>query len=431
MPLWIALRTTSPESEQAMAALRSVASTVTSEVFLPAPDTLLLNVHASVALFGSVRSLRWHLRQSIVPFKPVVMASLACTAMAAWLLVQGPPVGIRRWGFAWSPRRLQQQLTRWPVAWLPAARPYQSWLEGIGCRQLAQLLALPRDQLAQRTHPRLIQALDQVVGRAPFLAQPHTLPDAFFERIELVWRAQTIDRLFHPLQRLIKVFAQWLNARQLAVSRFECRLQHHDRNRAHRPTTVMIGLSQPGWDSSLLWSLLAARLHSMTLPAVVTAIVLASHSLCQRPKSTGVLFESPATLAAHSQRTLDRLRARLGPDAVRQAQPQADWRPEHANQWPSAPLARSLSWQPPPTDPHRPAWLLEAPRALPVRQEQPWLQGPLRLQQGPYRVETGWWDDAPASRDYFIATDTQARRYWIYREQGHVSARWYLHGLFG
>ena len=50
------------------------------------------------------------------------------------------------------------------------------------------------------------------------------------------------------------------------------------------------------------------------------------------------------------------------------------------------------------------------------------------------RIESGWWDGALASRDYYIAERSDGVRYWVYCVYlGHgadVTAHWYLHGLF-
>ena len=54
----------------------------------------------------------------------------------------------------------------------------------------------------------------------------------------------------------------------------------------------------------------------------------------------------------------------------------------------------------------------------------------LRLMRGPERIESGWWDPALTVRDYFVAEDAAAARYWIYRERDAEHARWFLHGLY-
>jgi protein ImuB len=87
---------------------------------------------------------------------------------------------------------------------------------------------------------------------------------------------------------------------------------------------------------------------------------------------------------------------------------------------------------------------------LAVRGERPLYQGALQFLAGPYRIESGWWDDraqanehaAHAARDYFVVASERAGVLWIFRERmslgdashshtGDASFGWYLHGVFG
>ncbi|MCD0506260.1 hypothetical protein LPZ50_25070, partial [Bordetella petrii] len=84
-----------------------------------------------------------------------------------------------------------------------------------------------------------------------------------------------------------------------------------------------------------------------------------------------------------------------------------------------------------PTALDRPFWLLDPPVPLRVIQHRPAYAGQaLRLVRGPERIESGWWDAALTVRDYFVAEDAAAARYWIYRERDTEHARWFLHGRY-
>jgi protein ImuB len=96
--------------------------------------------------------------------------------------------------------------------------------------------------------------------------------------------------------------------------------------------------------------------------------------------------------------------------------------------------AKSLSAATPALPGPRPAWLLPEPRPLDVRADRPIYEAlPLRLIAGPERIESGWWDDATATRDYFIAENAAGHLVWIYRERLIQPDRpaWFLQGLFG
>jgi protein ImuB len=99
-----------------------------------------------------------------------------------------------------------------------------------------------------------------------------------------------------------------------------------------------------------------------------------------------------------------------------------------------------LAWQPllqtvnrpaekPGASAPRPLWLLPQPRRLRARDDQPYFQGRLRLQAGPERIETGWWDGRDVRRDYFHASNPAGLRLWVFRDLR--SRDWYLQGLFG
>ena len=78
----------------------------------------------------------------------------------------------------------------------------------------------------------------------------------------------------------------------------------------------------------------------------------------------------------------------------------------------------------------RPFWLLSQPRYLAPREGRPWLDGPLTLQSGPERIETGWWDGSDVARDYYRARSRNGLCLWIFRER-RGNREWFLHGVFG
>jgi protein ImuB len=135
---------------------------------------------------------------------------------------------------------------------------------------------------------------------------------------------------------------------------------------------------------------------------------------------------------------VERLQARLGRERVLRIQPVPDHRPECGTQLlplDAAEAARSLKggnagWASASAVPQsvprqglaaaftRPFWLYHPPMPLPRRQALPWLDGrPLVVLAGPERIETGWWDDAPVARDYFIAQAQDGSLVWVYRSR--------------
>jgi protein ImuB len=152
----------------------------------------------------------------------------------------------------------------------------------------------------------------------------------------------------------------------------------------------------------------------MALAHPVEAIQLEAENFVPLPGRSGGMFGDAAAEAEGWARLLERLRVRLGGDAVCGLATQPDHRPEHA--WRRV---EPGEWDPREFRPPgaRPLWLLE-----PGKLDE---NAFVRL-AGPERIESGWWDGDEAKRDYFVAQLTDASLAWIYCEDGE----WYLHGLF-
>src|SRR5690606_12637339 len=106
----------------------------------------------------------------------------------------------------------------------------------------------------------------------------------------------------------------------------------------------------------------------------------------------------------------ERLRARLGDEAVHGLVAHDDHRPEQA--WRRVPLPVS-DRVPMPTSP-RPTWLLSRP--LPLRGHH------LDIESGPERVESGWWDGGDVRRDYYLVATGEGQRAWAFRPAGDADA---------
>jgi protein ImuB len=65
-------------------------------------------------------------------------------------------------------------------------------------------------------------------------------------------------------------------------------------------------------------------------------------------------------------------------------------------------------------------WLLAEPQALKSGEngKVPLYEGALTLEEGPERIESGWWDGKDVARDYYVARNPVGVRLWVYRERG-------------
>ncbi|CAN7262791.1 Y-family DNA polymerase [Massilia sp. LjRoot122] len=428
----------------------------TPQVALAEEATLLLDIGASLRLFGGIRALCARVRASLRALGFTASLSCAPTARGAWLLARAGAAFAggdgrnrgRPSGRSLRMASLERRLERLPVALLPPARPYMSWFEGIGCERLGELRRLPRPGLQRRCGRELLDMLDAAYGLCPELFEWVAPPDSFRARLELFDRIEQADLLLAGAHHLVLQLVGWLCARQLAVERITLLMEHERGRVAMPPTALEIVLAEPAWRDEHLVRLLKERLARQELPAPVIGLGLEARQVRAMAPPTESLFPEPGGSEEDRMRMLELLVARLGADNVLQALPQADYRPEVANEW--VPVqeregaARSASRKAALCDARlppdvaslpRPSWLLAKPIALLMRNHRPFYGSPLKVASTPERIEAGWWSETQ-TRDYFIAEGQDHTLYWIYRERivgagEDAEPRWYLHGLFG
>lgn len=457
---WIALQ---PRSEDSPAALPLPQDAATALgwwalQFTPRVAVLgavvVLEVSASERLFGGRAFLLARLLQDVQVLMPVQSAQ-APTALLALAYLQvdtaaGYPV----------PDQL-------PLATLAEARAHLPTLERIGCRCWGDLRALPRGGVVRRFGTALLDALDRACGLKPEVYPWLTLPEVFDLSLELAAQVEAAPALLFAARRMLAQLQLWLQARQRGVLALELGWQMDARRNTASQGQLVVRTATPTRDMGHLQRLLGEHLERTTLPAPVLALRLRSLETAPLHAASASLLPDELRRGDSLPHLLERLSARLGPEQVLQAVPQADHRPECMQRWEPAaagrPEARAASGgrpagatagkrrapaadAAPPCAELCPTWLLATPLRLAVHQDRPIYQGPLTLLVGPQRLETGWWGTgapAPAAvtlRDYFLARSEQAGVLWIYRERllagqpeatPFAAGHWYLHGLYG
>jgi len=397
-------------------------------------STLLLDIGASLRLFGGIRRLCERVRRDLRVLGFTASLSCAPTARGAWLLARAGA------GRSLKMDRLHQRLNALPCLLLPPTRPFATWLDGIGCHTIGELRRLPRPGLQRRCGRALLDMVDSAFGMNPELFEWIEPPTTFAAKLELFDRIENAELLLSGAQRLIVQMTGWLCARQLGAEQVTLFLEHERGKTARPPTPVEISLSEPTWQGEHLVRLLRERLSKLVLDAPVIGIALEAVKVHPITPPSEDLFPEPGGGAEDQAKMLEVLVARLGANNVLQAAPRADYRPEEANNWVSIEEkvregVRAAQMPPDGQDLLRPSWLLAKPIPLLMRDHRPWYTSPLRMVSGPERVEAGWWDSGQV-RDYFIAEGEDHVLYWLYLERiigedGVAEPKWFLHGLFG
>jgi protein ImuB len=433
--LWYAVVFPDPFDEEQAAVLQRLclhAQQFTSFVSIEPPNALLLEIKGSLKLLGPLERLHasidacWH-RLAL----PAHSATAPSTLAALWLARGGQPVQIE------DLSALASHMAKLPIACTAWDADHLRTLRSMGVTRVGELLRLPRAGLARRLGTDAVRDLDIALVRQPAPRRAFVPRERFRERCDFETEIENVAYLEKALEPLIVRCAQFLRERQAGVQALRLKLRH----RAGPATRVHLGLASITSERRRLMDVLTQKLARLELEAPVRGMELISGSL--QPLSAGSLdaFAGLAGTGAGRGRDsvpqlVERLRARLGEDAVYgvisfpEHRPEAAWRRVHDLRFASRGNQTADHGA---TDHEmpRPVWLLDEPALLP-EQEVQLHQGGLILEQGPERIESGWWDGRGVARDYYVAhrgaRPSHGAKLWIFQER--QSKRWFLHGMF-
>jgi protein ImuB len=280
-------------------------------------------------------------------------------------------------------------------------------LAAAGITTFGAAFALPRAALARRAGTDFVDLLDRIRGRAPDVRPLVVPPPRYTGKLDLPAPVANVEALAFAVNRLVFELAGWLTGRRLGVSAMSLTLAHERYvgvATGVRSTCVRFSLAAPAREPAHLVSVLRERLARVVLPAPVERITLASEAIA--PLASHNLGLLAGDNDAATVPLLDRLRSRLGDDAVTLVAPHAEHRPERASRelkikTESAAPHRQRHRMPrrrttaktvsedaaAPSFACRPIWLLGMAEPIGHRLEaQPWV-----LRDGPERIESGWW----------------------------------------
>lgn len=386
-------------------------------VTLVPPRELLLEVAASLRLFGGLESLLDKVLDGLSGLGYAPRVAWAPTPLGASVIARsGEFRGVS------SVQELALQVRGLGVTHLGLTQERLDALRGMGVQDVGELMRLPRDGLARRLGPDLPILLDRLLGHSPDPRATYRARPRFISRLSLPAEVAHTGGLLFPARRQLNELCGALRARAGGVERLSWKLYHP----GQPATRVELGLTLPSRDPDHLLSLFSQRIERLSLPGPVQEIALHVADVRPLEAQSGELFGKSAEQGEKAAALLERLRARLGEESVQGLWPVDDHRPERA--WrPCAPGDSNAGV--PCVLGRRPLWLLTQPRPLAVEDELPVLDGLLTLESGAERIESGWWDGCDVARDYFVARDPRGERLWVFREL-RGRQRWFVHGIF-
>jgi protein ImuB len=377
------------------------ASVDTAEV-----SSIWLEIAASFTLFGGREALLRSIEHGLLELGYSYRLGIAHTLEGAAVLARA-----ERRVVASSAETLRRHLDSLPVAQLALPVTMIFELKRAGLRTVGELIELPRDALARRFGPQVSDYFARLLGEAPDARVAFQLPKKYRARFELGAEVESTESLLFPLRRMLGEFAGYLRAIDSAIQRFTLVLK--DRQGV---TRIAIGLSAPGRDAERLFALTRERLERVQLERPVIELGLRADRFTEPAVRQNDFFTSVSQDSEEFQQVLDKLAARLGPEAVQGFALVADHRPEKAWTYTEPGTKGPRDEWPAP----RPLWLLPEPRRI---------ASPLMVCDGPERIEGGWWSGVDVERDYYYSCTESGTWLWVFRDR--LDGEWYVQGICG
>lgn len=370
--------------------------------------TLWLEIGASLKLFGGFRKLIEALEQELAELQYTYRLGVGPTLEGAALLARA---GIRI--ATTSVEALRERVRNLPIQQLPLALQYCRQLHTAGVRTIGLFLELPRDAIAKRFGPEVVDLLDRLVGRAADPRKAFILPPRYDAHFDFDFELRNTEALLFPTKRMIGELVGFLRAQDVSVQSFHFLFEHREQPATH----VRIGLSIPDRSSEKFLALIREQLERIELPAPTIGLRLIADQFSAPTTQQSDLFSQSLQHGEEFAHTVDRIAARLGETSVYGLKLVADHRPEKC--WSTAAITekrRSVEF------PERPLWLLPEPKPLQ-------LSTVPQITTGPERIESGWWDSSDVQRDYYIVHTSTGADLWVYRDLAK-DGEWYLHGFW-
>jgi protein ImuB len=397
------------------------------------PDALWLDIQGIGPLFGGEDRLAEDLARELTERGLFPRIGSAGTIGSAWAMTFGTePVAIV------PPGKQREALGPLPISALRLTEEPLARLEQLGIGTIGQACELPRQGLRARFGEELLVRLDQVLGAAEEVIEPHQPPPEFEAHWVLEHPTQRREEIEFILGELSGQLAEQLRQRQRGALQLAVRLDVAGAG----PVLCNVGLYRPAASRRHLLDLVTLQIQRLSLAEAVGRISLAATLTSPLQASQRLLFADEPRQASALALLVDRLSSRLGPQRVLQLRLRRDAVPERAVELvpyvtntarkpaPAAPQGGSLSYRPlvllsPPVEVAATAIMPDGP---PLRFQYERAMHVVARHWGPERIEAGWWRAGGVRRDYYRVETTSGARYWLFRElkQGH----WFLHGVF-
>lgn len=377
----------------------------TSDISLFKPQGILLRIHNMLRFYQGLSNYWQVISKALTATHTTWQYATGSTPLGAKILAES---GLNR--ITDNHAAMRDSVLKLPLERTELSNKTIDHLKRVGMKNIADLAVMPLADLAKRFDIQLVTYVGRLLGELHHGIHFYHPEKSFNRRLELLYEIDNTDTLLPPARQLLEALETFLQLREQVTEQLTLSL--HQKEQA----TLDVDISSAAGESrAARWlELLQLKLESVTLAAPVFALSLTTGKTHLKTPESQDFFCGKKSRFSHAQ-LMTMLQAKLGESAVQRIIINDDFRPEQINQYATVkePLtAPDLLFS------NRPVFFLSP--AQPLKEK-------VRLIRGPERICSGWWDDKPVMRDYFIACTTTKRWYWVYRT---AQQQWYLHGVF-
>ena len=403
---------------------------LSSQVSMPSECAILLEIGASIRLFGSV---------DVLVQKAIELSSTA--GLQAVGGVASTPQAALAFSYSNKNKLSDIHLTRSGIEHAGITEKTISQLSDMGIETLEELTSLPFEEVGKRLGKDILRYLNELTGNTQDIQKPIALKKYFVKEIYCLQPISNKSELYEhgnaPLQLLLKELCHWLLINQLGcemlIWEFEaygvrdCSTDPKNKvvdKRAQIPVTF----SSPQQEITNLLKMTKLRLDQELLPKEVITVRLKVNRLTSWQGDNHNLFGALTSSEMENNNDqkmdtalLDEINARLGGGSCKGIQSISSITPEHSWKFLDHLIicARHNKYADE-LSPYkkRPLWLITPPRYVELKD--------ISLIVGPERIQSRWWSQL-IDRDYYIAKQKNGAECWVFKSP---EDRWYIHGYF-
>lgn len=409
---------------------------------LDEPHGLVLDVTGCVHLFGNEAGMARAVGALSRRIRLQPRLALARTPQTARALARFGSGGITTEG---EDRVLARRL---PVAALELGATETQALRRAGLKTIGDVDDRPRAALAARFGAGFSSRLDRILGLEDARITPVRPPAPVIADRVLMEPLTTTEPLETVIGDLLAETETALETRRSGARGFRLTVFRID----GLSRRIGLGAARPVRDARIVARLFREKLGALATPLDPGFGIdqLRMEALDLEPMApVQTSLDTTSRQGEALDALIDRLTARLGPEAVTWVRPADSHLPERASRLVCAARPApddGVRWpeREPGSPPTRPLHLFDPPQPVDVISPVP--DGPparfkwrrvthqVARAEGPERIEGEWWRRGGGRmRDYYRIEDETGRRFWLFRA-GHFgdepAPRWYVHGLF-